>query len=166
MKSGSSGIGERPVMGRVKEGDRAPDFSLESQDGHKVSLQDYIGMKNVIMYFYPKDFTRGCTAETKTFSSNYDDIKNLEAEVIGISSDPVETHGRFANECGVRFPMLSDKGGKVRALYGVKSSLGVIPGRVTFVIDRQGIVRSVFSSQISPKRHISKALEVLSGLSK
>ena len=118
------------------------------------------------MYFYPKDFTRGCTTEAKAFGLNYDEIKGLDAEVLGISSDPAESHGRFASECGVQFPLLSDDGGHVRALYDVKSSLGIFPGRVTFVIDKQGVVRSVFSSQINPKRHVSRALEVLSGLPK
>ncbi len=151
---------------KIKEGDPAPDFTLEAQDGRKVSLHDYSGSKNVIVYFYPKDFTMGCTAEAKTFSSNYDEIKDLEAEVIGISSDLADSHSRFASECGVKFPLLSDMDGKVRALYGVKSSLGIFPGRVTFVIDKHGIVRSVFSSQINPKRHISKALEALIGLPK
>ena len=151
---------------RVKEGDTAPDFTLEAQDGRTVSLHDYRGSKNVVVYFYPKDFTMGCTTEAKTFGSNYDQVKNLDAEVIGISSDPADSHSRFANECGVKFPLLSDRDGKVRALYGVKSSLGIFPGRVTFVIDRQGVVRSVFSSQTNPKGHVSKALEVLSGLPK
>ena len=160
------GADEKAVSAKVKEGDRAPDFTLEAQDGRKVSLRDYIGSKNVIVYFYPKDFTMGCTAEAKTFSSSYDQIKDLEAEVIGVSSDPAGSHSRFASQCGVKFPLLSDTEGKVRALYGVKSSLGIFPGRVTFVIDKHGIVRSVFSSQINPKSHVSKALEALSGLPK
>ena len=127
-------------------------------------MHDYRDSRNVIVYFYPKDFTRGCTTEAKTFGLSYDKVKNLDAEVIGISSDPADSHSRFASECGVKFPLLSDRDGKVRALYGVKSSLGIFPGRVTFVIDKQGVVRSVFSSQTNPKWHVSKALEVLSGL--
>lgn len=129
-------------------------------------MHDYRGSRNVIVYFYPKDFTRGCTTEAKTFGLKYDQVKNLDTEVVGISSDPANSHGRFASECGVKFPLLSDREGKIRALYGVKSSLGIIPARVTFVIDKQGLVRSVFSSQINPKRHVSKALEALSGLPK
>jgi peroxiredoxin Q/BCP len=154
------------MSGKIKEGDTAPDFTLGAQDGRAVSLHDYRGSRNVIVYFYPKDFTRGCTTETRTFGLNYDQVKNLDAEVIGISSDPADIHSRFASECGVKFPLLSDRDGKVRTLYGVKSSFGIIPGRVTFVIDKQGVVRSVFSSQINPKWHVSKALEVLSGLPK
>ena len=148
----------------MREGDPAPDFSLEAQDGKMISLKGYAGSKNVVVYFYPKDFTMGCTAETRTFSTNYEEVRRLGAEIIGISSDPVESHGRFANECGAEFPLLSDKDNKVRKAYGVKPSLGFLPGRVTFVIDKQGIIRSVFSSQINPKGHISRALEVLKGL--
>lgn len=164
MRNEFRGSDERPLSGRFKEGDTAPDFTLEAQDGRTVSLHDYRGSRNVVVYFYPKDFTMGCTAEARAFGLNYEDVKDLNAEVIGISSDPVDTHGRFANECGVKFPLLSDAKGEVRALYGVKSSLGLVPGRVSFVIDKQGIVRSVFSSQINPKRHVSKALDALSGL--
>ncbi len=154
------------MSGKIKEGDTAPDFTLEAQDGKVVSLHDYRGSRNVIMYFYPKDFTMGCTTEARTFGLNYDQVKSLDAEVIGISSDPAESHSRFASECGVKFPLLSDRDGEVRVPYGVKSSFGIIPGRVTFVIDKQGVVRSVFSSQTNPKWHVSKALEALSGLSK
>lgn len=154
------------MSGRIKEGETAPDFTLEAQDGRAVSLHDYRGSRNVIVYFYPKDFTRGCTTEARTFGLNYDQVKNLDAEVIGISSDPADSHGRFASECEVKSPLLGDSEGRVRALYGVRSSLGIIPGRVTFVIDKQGVVRSVFSSQVNPKGHVSKALEVLSGLPK
>ncbi len=151
---------------KIKEGDTAPDFTLEAQDGRTVSLHDYHGSRNVVVYFYPKDFTMGCTTEARTFGLNYDQVKNLDAEVIGISSDSADSHSRFASECGVEFPLLSDRDGKVRALYGVKSSLGLFPGRVTFVIDKQGVVRSVFSSQTNPRGHVSKALEVLSELPK
>lgn len=150
--------------GRVKEGDRAPDFALESQDGKVVSLHDYVGSKNVVLYFYPKDFTIGCTAEARSFSANYDSVNGKNAEVIGISSDSVESHSGFANECEVKFPLLSDRGGKVRELYGVRSSLGLFPGRVTFVIDKNGIVRRIFASQISPRRHVSEALDALDSL--
>ena len=152
--------------GRVREGDAAPDFTLEAQNGKAVSLRDFRGSRNVVLYFYPKDFTMGCTAETRAFGSNYEEVKGLEAEVIGISSDPVESHGRFASECGVNFPLLSDGDGKVRESYGVKSSFGLVPGRVTFVIDKAGIVRYVFSSQLNARRHITNALEALGGIAK
>jgi thioredoxin-dependent peroxiredoxin len=148
---------------KVKVGDKAPDFALEAQDGRTVALHDFIGSRNVVLYFYPKDFTPGCTAETKTFSENYDAVLAMGAEVLGISSDSTDSHGDFAQECGARFPMLADKGGKVRESYGAKS-FGLAPGRVTFVIDKGGIVRHVFSSQLRPKRHVSEAIEALKAI--
>ena len=151
-------------MGPLKEGDRAPDFSLLSQDARMVSLHEYAGSKNVVLYFYPKDFTPGCTAEAIAFSANYAAVKELDAEVIGVSSDTAESHHGFAQRCDVGYPLLSDEGGRVRAAYGVKSSLGLVPGRVTFVIDKGMVVRKVFSSQIHPRRHIAEALEALKAL--
>lgn len=148
----------------LKTGDKAPDFELQAQDGRVISLHDYVGKRNVVIYFYPKDFTMGCTAETKTFGENYDELLKMGAEVLGISSDSSESHDKFAQECGARFPLLSDRGGKVRQQYGAKSSLGMIPGRVTYVIDKQGIVRHVFSSQLRPKDHITEAIQALQSL--
>jgi thioredoxin-dependent peroxiredoxin len=152
-------------MGKtIAEGDKAPDFSLRAQDGRTVSLHDFLGKSNVVVYFYPKDFTVGCTAEAKAFSENYDEVLKIGAEVMGVSSDTQETHGRFAESCHVRFPLLSDEGGKVREAYGVKSSFGLVPGRVTFVIDKAGVVRRVFSSQLNPARHVSEAVQVLKAI--
>ena len=149
---------------KVGVGDRAPDFSLSDQGGRQVSLHDFIGIKNVVLYFYPKDFTTGCTAEAKTFSENYDEVLRMGAEVLGVSSDTSESHENFAAECDVRFPLLSDRGGKVRDVYGVKASLGFIPGRVTFVIGKDGVVKHVFSSQVRPKQHVAEAIEALRGM--
>lgn len=151
-------------MGALKVGDKAPDFTLQGQDGEAVSLHDFAGSKNVVLYFYPKDFTMGCTAETKAFSENYDDLIRMGAEVIGISSDTKESHLGFAKECGTNFPLLADVGGKVREVYGAKSSFGMMPGRVTFVIDRQGLIRRIFSSQLRPKQHILEAIEALKAI--
>lgn len=152
------------MAGALRVGDRAPDFTLQAQDGRTVSLHDYAGSKNVVIYFYPKDFTIGCTAETKEFSDNYDEVLGLGAEVIGISSDSTVSHGSFAEECGARFPMLADEGGKVRESFGAKGSFGLMPGRVTFVIDKQGVVRHVFSSQLRPRHHITEAVEALKAI--
>ena len=145
----------------LKEGDQAPDFTLKSQDGREVSLRETCKGKDVVLYFYPKDFTTGCTAEAKAFSANYDRILEMGADVLGVSSDAGETHSRFANECGVKFALLSDDGGRVRELYGVRSSMGLFPGRVTFVIDSEGVVRRIFSSQLNPKRHVDEAIKAL-----
>lgn len=146
---------------KPKVGDMAPQFSLRAQDGKTVSLGDFRGLKNVVVYFYPKDFTMGCTAETKTFGSAHQEIQGLDGEVIGISSDSVESHSSFASECGAGFPMLSDPGGKVRESYGASGRFGILPARVTFVVDKAGVVRHVFSSQTSPTRHVSEAVGAL-----
>ena len=146
---------------KVVEGQEAPDFTLQSQDGLKVSLHDFLGKSNVVLYFYPKDFTAGCTAEAVEFGKKYEEIRSMGAEVLGISSDTVESHREFAAHCDAEFTMLSDQGGRVRELYGVKGSLGLIPGRVTFVIDKKGVVRRIFSSQLNPKKHVREAEEAL-----
>ena len=148
----------------LEEGDKAPNFTLTAQDGRRVSLSDYIGKKNVVLYFYPKDFTTGCTAETRAFGSSYGDLTALGAEVIGVSADSEESHWRFAIECGAPFVLLSDPGRKVGKLYGVHGTLGLVPGRVTFVIDRNGVVRRIFSSQLNPKKHVAEAIEALRAL--
>src|SRR5580693_10489045 len=112
----------------VKVGDKAPDFTLPAQSGERV----------VVMYFYPKDNTSGCTAEACAFRDSHEVFTDAGAEVIGVSSDSAEKHTAFADKYKLPFTLLSDRGGKVRKLYGVPTVLGLIPGRVTYVIDREG----------------------------
>ena len=142
-------------------GDSAPDFQLDSQSGETVRLKDVIGQKDIVLYFYPKDNTPGCTTEAQAFRDSYETFKDLGAEVIGVSSDSVDSHRDFASKCNLPFTILSDSGGRVRKLYGVPSSLGVFPGRVTYVIDRKGVVRYVFSSQMNPAKHVEEAVRKL-----
>ncbi len=146
---------------RVEVGDEAPDFTLPSQMGGEVNLKSVLGRSEVVLYFYPKDNSPGCTTEAKAFRESYEVFKELGAEVMGISSDSVNSHRDFASKCGLPFTILSDERGRVRRLYGVPSSLGLIPGRVTYIIDRSGIVRQVFSSQLNPARHAEEAARVL-----
>jgi len=148
-------------MSKVKVGDSAPGFSLRSQNGEEVNLADLLQKGNVVVYFYPKDRTPGCTAEAGAFRDSYPKFEELGAEVVGISSDSVDSHQGFASDCGLPFKLLSDPGGKVRKAYGVSSSMGLIPGRVTYVIDKAGKVRHVFSSQLQATRHVQEALEAL-----
>lgn len=148
----------------MKEGDSAPDFELPAHDGRKISLHEFKGSKNIVLYFYPKDFTTGCTLETKAFGENYDEISKLRAEVLGISDDTSETHKEFALACNANFPLLADAGGKVREIYGVSKSFGLIPGRTTFVIDKEGVIRRVFSSQLNFRKHIDEAIKSLKAL--
>lgn len=155
---------EKSNKGNVKIGDKAPDFTLDSQSGDKVRLKDFIGKKIIVLYFYPKDGTPGCTAEACSFRDNYDVFKQAGAEVIGISSDAVESHSAFVLKYNLQFILLSDKDQTVRKLYGVPSTLGLLPGRVTYIIDKKGIVRHVFSSQFNATKHISEALRVIQSL--
>jgi peroxiredoxin Q/BCP len=145
----------------VNVGDKAPDFTLVSQKGETVTLSNMIGNKNIVLFFYPKDKSKGCTQQACAFRDKYAVFKDLGAEVIGISSDDVASHVSFADEFRLPFILLSDKKGKVRKLYKVKSTFGLIPGRVTYIIDKKGVVRHIFSSQFNPKKHIKEALQAL-----
>jgi peroxiredoxin Q/BCP len=149
---------------RIKVGDRAPDFTIKNQRGEPVSLKDYLGKKAVVLYFYPKDNSPGCTKEACKFRDSYENFKDAGAEVIGVSSQSVESHSIFSTSFNLPFSLLSDEDGRVRSLFGVPSSLGLIPGRVTYVIDKDGIVRHMFSSQLDPERHVGEALEILKSL--
>jgi peroxiredoxin Q/BCP len=146
---------------KVNVGDKAPDFTLDSQTGENVNLSDFFGKKNVVLYFYPKDETPGCTREACTFRDSYELFTDLGAEVIGVSAGTVESHKAFAEHHNLPFTLLSDLDNNVRKLYGATSTLGFIPGRVTFIIDKKGVVRHVFSSQLQPEKHIEEAKEVL-----
>ena len=148
----------------IKVGDSAPDFTLQSQAGESVTLSSFKGQKAVVLYFYPKDDTPGCTTESCTFRDSFDDFQALGAEVIGISSDSPESHERFANKHSLPFTLVSDAGSKVRKAYGVPATLGLLPGRVTYVIDKSGTVRHLFNSQFNPTKHVAEALGVLKSL--
>jgi thioredoxin-dependent peroxiredoxin len=146
---------------RVKVGGRAPEFSLPAQDGSQVTLQDLTGKGPVVVYFYPMDNTPGCTAQACFFRDSYVAFQEAGAEVIGISSQSTQSHVGFAEKHNLPFKLLSDEGGKVRESYGVPKSFGLLPGRTTFVIDRHGIVRHVFDSQLRIGRHVQEALAVI-----
>jgi peroxiredoxin Q/BCP len=150
----------------VKVGDKAPDFTLPSQLGDNVTLSEYFGKKNVVLFFYPKDESPGCTREACTFRDNYEELTSLGAEVIGISSQSVESHKSFATHHGLPFILLSDGENKVRQLYGVHSTMGIVPGRVTYIIDKKGVVRHVFSSQTQAEKHVEEAIKTLKELEK
>jgi peroxiredoxin Q/BCP len=150
----------------VSVGSKVPDFTLPSQWGEMVNLRDFLGSKPVVLFFYPKDDTPGCTKQACAFRDDYEKFGKLDAEVIGISSDSVESHKRFASKHDLPFTLLSDEKGKVRRLYGVpRSTFGLFPGRVTYVIDEEGVVRHVFSSQLSVERHVEEALKALESIS-
>jgi thioredoxin-dependent peroxiredoxin len=148
----------------VQVGDQAPDFALPSQMGSNVTLSEYRGKKNVVLYFYPKDETTGCTKEACAFRDTYDSFTELGAEVLGVSGQSVESHKGFASHRGLPFLLLADVDNKVRQLYGVPATMGFIPGRVTYIIDKKGLVRHIFNSQYQPEKHVKEARRVLMAL--
>ena len=152
---------QKTEMGKVNIGDMAPDFELKDKDGNLVKLSDFRGEKSVVVYFYPKDETPGCTAQACSFRDSYQDFTDAGAEVIGISSDGSSSHSGFAENHRLPFILLSDLSGKVRKAYGAYDLLGLIPGRVTFVIDKQGKIIHKFDSQLSPTKHIEESLNAI-----
>jgi len=146
---------------RVEKGDRAPDFTLSSHTGEQVSLADYRAKKAVVLFFYPKDGMPMCTKEACGFRDAYEDFVEAGAVVIGVSSDSIDSHRSFALNKQLPFILLADSDGSLRKAFGVPKVLGMLPGRVTYVIDKQGVVRHVFSSQTSARRHITESLTAL-----
>jgi len=147
-------------MASVNVGDPAPDFSLPTSGGKQVWLSDYQG-KIVVLYFYPKDNSAVCTAEACSFRDSYEVFQQAGAEVIGVSSDSEQSHEGFAAKNRLPFTLLTDKGGALRKQYGVPKALGLLPGRVTYVIDPQGVVRHIFNSMSNAGLHVSEALRVV-----
>jgi peroxiredoxin Q/BCP len=150
-------------MPQLQIGDAAPEFELSDQNENPVRLSQYRG-RSVVLFFYPKDDTSGCTIEACRFRDDIEQFLKTGTEVIGISGDSSASHMRFISKYKLPFILLSDKAGKVRKLYGVRKTLGIIPGRVTFVIDRDGLVRHIFSSQTSPAQHVEEALKNIAQL--
>src|SRR5947208_1418568 len=150
----------QPVKGKMQVGDLASDFTLLNQSSRPISLGDFLGKKHIVLYFYPKDNTSLCTEEAQAFRDSYEVFKNAGAEVIGVSFDSVESHRQFAKEHQLPFILLSDADSILRKRYSVPTAFG-LPGRVTYIIDRQGIVRRIFFSQFTSKRHVNEALETL-----
>lgn len=149
----------------IKIGDKCPDFVLENQDGKKVNIQDLIGDKIIVLYFYPKDNTWGCTKQACSFRDNYDEFLALDCLVLGISSDSVLSHKTFSEQFHLNFPILSDIDDSVRKKFGVPTSFfGMIKGRVTYIIDKNGIVKGIYNSQLNSTSHISKAIGMINNL--
>ncbi len=149
---------------KIKVGDKAPEFTLPSQDGTQVSLSDFRGKKNVIIYFYPKDDTPGCTKEACAFRDQYQIFTDAGAEVIGISGDSQQSHKQFATKYNLPFTLLCDTNNKVRQLYDVPATLWILPGRVTYVIDKEGIIRHIFDSMLDFEAHVKEALNTLKAI--
>lgn len=141
-------------------GDKIPFFTALDNNGNIFEIKDYLG-KPLVIYFYPKDDTPGCTAQACSFRDQYEDFKELGAEVIGISSDSVLSHQKFVSKFNLPFILLSDFDKKIRKAFGVsRDYLGLIEGRTTYVVDKNGIVQYIFDST-SSKKHITEALAIL-----
>jgi peroxiredoxin Q/BCP len=147
----------------LKVGDTAPGFSLLNENGLPISLKDYLGKKVVVLYFYPKDFTSGCTAEACSFRDNYKPIQDKGAVVIGVSLDSVESHSKFSEKYNLPFAILSDKNKEIAKAYGVLGVGGFLTKRVTFIINKDGKITHIFP-KVDVKRHSEEVLKALERL--
>jgi len=150
-------------MKKIEVGDKVPTFSLKNQNDEIFTVNQRIG-KPMVIYFYPKDDTPGCTKQACRFRDDFESFNDLGALVIGISADSVASHKKFEEKYNLPFILLADTENVVRNLFGVPKNLFLIPGRVTYVIDKNGIVQYVFNSQLNAEKHIENALKKLKAI--
>ena len=146
----------------MKAGSKAPDFSARTADGQQIQLSQFLGQRGLVLFFYPKDGTRICTAEACAFRDSYEKFVDAGFEVIGISSDSQISHQQFAERNALPFPLISDSDGALRKLFNVPRTLGLLPGRATYVIDRDGIIRHIYSAALASDNHVTEALDAIS----
>ena len=152
-------------MTELKVGDKAPDFSLMDEHGRPVSLKDHIGKNIVVLYFYQKDFTPGCTTEACSFRDSYKPFREKGAVVIGVSLDSVESHKKFSEKYALPFAILSDNKKEAAKAYGVLGTGGLMARRITFIIDKDGTIARVFP-KVDVTVHSEQVLEALDELLK
>ena len=145
----------------LKKGSQAPDFEGELDDGGTFRLSDLRGKKNVVLYFYPKDFTPGCTREACMFQENYAEVEQYDAVIVGVSADAADSHRAFRAKHGLGFPLIADTNKKIAKAYDAKGFLGLIAVRVTYVIDKTGLIRSVIRHDLAIGRHMPEVLDAL-----
>ncbi len=143
----------------LETGAKVPEFKLPDQNGNMFDISSVLGKKRLVIYFYPKDETPGCTKEACTFRDDYSVFDKSDAVIIGISGQSVQSHKEFADKYSLPFTLLSDKDNKVRKMFGVKTS--PIPGRVTFIVDKTGHVVYTFDSLSQPEKHVAEAIRIL-----
>lgn len=148
----------------IKVSEKAPDFSLPASDGTTYKLSEHIGKHNIVLFFYPKDDSPVCSTEACSFRDSHQIFKDAGADVVGISSDSIDSHKAFVDKLHLPYVLLSDDKNATRKLYGVGKTAGLIPGRVTFLIDKKGVVRNVFDSQLSAQKHVDETLKILKTL--
>ncbi|MCB2219220.1 MAG: peroxiredoxin [Bacteroidetes bacterium] len=152
-------------MKKLAVGSTVPKFELKDQHGQLFSLESVLGKKNLVIFFYPKDDSPGCTKQACSFRDQFEVFADEDAMIIGISGQSVKSHLEFAQKHRLNYTLLSDEGNKVRKQFGVPSDLfGLIPGRVTYVIDKQGKVIYMFNSQVQTEKHVTEALRILKEL--
>jgi peroxiredoxin Q/BCP len=149
---------------RVKQGDTAPNFEGPTSDGSKLGLKNFIGKKNVVLYFYPKDDTPGCTKEACSFRDNLRPIRDTGSEIVGVSLDSVESHKKFSSKYNLPFPLISDKDKKIAKTFGVLRNPETSTNRVTFIIDKRGKVAKVFP-KVDVTKHTDEVVAALKELS-
>ncbi len=149
----------------LKIGDKLPQFILKDQNEDEVRISDFLGTGPLVIYFYPKDDTPGCTKEACSFRDQFAEFEDYGATIFGISSDTPESHRKFKEKYNLPYGLLSDPDKKIQQLFGVKKNfLGLLDGRVTYIIDSDGTVVHIFESQLRPKKHITEALSILKEL--
>ncbi len=145
----------------LEVGDEIPEFTAKNDNGEDFFSKEYIGIMPLVIYFYPKNFTPGCIKEACDFRDSYEDFKKEGVEVIGISSDNVKSHSRFKNKYSLPFIFLSDGKGNLRKLFGVKPGLfGMLPGRETYVVNKEGVIKLKFNSNNATK-HLRQAIKTV-----
>jgi len=147
----------------LKVGTVAPDFAAKLDDGSDFKLSAYRGDKHVVLYFYPKDFTPGCTAQACSFRDNYGEIAKYDAVIVGVSSDTEGSHTAFKEKYELPFPLIADPGKDVLSQYGASGFLMMKP-RVTYVIDKQGTVQAAIRHDFRVTEHVPDVIEALKKL--
>ena len=150
------------AMNEIKIGSKIPEFKLKDQNGNLFDINSVLGKKNLVIYFYPKDDTPGCTAQACSFRDQFEVFEEADALIIGISGQSVESHKEFAIKHRLSFTLLSDEGNKIRKQFGVPTNfLGFLPGRVTYIADKTGRVIYIFNSQMQATKHVDEAVRIL-----
>ncbi|NOU48895.1 MAG: peroxiredoxin [Bacteroidales bacterium] len=149
-------------MEKLEIGDKLPNFKLQDQNGQLFESQSVLGTKNLVIFFYPKDDSPGCTKEACSFRDQFEVFKAADAEVIGISGQSVESHKKFAEKHHLTYTLLSDTGNKLRKKFGVPTNLfGMLPGRVTYIVDKNRIIIHIFNAQMEAEKHVDEAIRIL-----